>query len=56
MSDHVRVRKDGRPLYFDHPVTGEDMINYLSADEEKALRATLCGKSQDADDESIWDA
>ncbi|MFJ6427534.1 hypothetical protein [Microbacterium maritypicum] len=55
MSDRVRVRKDGRPLYFDHPVTGEDMIDYLSPDEERALRATLCETSQDPADESIGD-
>lgn len=56
MSDEARVRKDGRPLYFDHPVTAEDEIEYLTADEEKALRATLCEKSDEPDDESIWDA
>lgn len=26
MSDEVRVRKDGRPLYFDHPVRPEEFI------------------------------
>lgn len=55
MSEETRVRKDGRPLYFDHPLTGEDMVEYLSADEVKALRATLCQKSSEPDDESIWD-
>lgn len=55
MSGEIRVRKDGRPLYFDHPVTAEDEIEYLTAYEEKARRATLCRASWEPDDESIWD-
>ena len=55
MSDGARVRKDGRQLYFDHPVTAEDEIEILSADEEKSLRATLCRASREPDEESNWD-
>lgn len=29
MSDEARVRKDGRPLVTEHPVTAEDYIGYL---------------------------
>lgn len=56
MSGESRARKDGRQLYFDHPITAEDEIEILTADEEKALRATMCRASREPDDESIWDA
>lgn len=28
MSDEVRVRKDGRPLVTEHPVTARDRVSY----------------------------
>lgn len=46
------MRKDGRPLVWDHPVTAEDEVEYLSADEEWELRGTLC-KGAD-DDAEAW--
>lgn len=52
----MSVRKDGRPLYFDHPLTWQDMVEYLPRGEERALRATLCEKSDESDDESVWEA
>lgn len=55
MSGEVPVRKDGRPLYFDHPVTAEDEIEYLFADEEKVLRATLCKPSTDEAEAWMFD-
>lgn len=49
------TRKDGRPLVWDHPVTAEDEIEYLPADEERALRATACKPSRDRDEAWMYD-
>lgn len=49
------TRKDGRPLVWEHPVTAEDEIEYLSADDERALRATLCKPSRDVGEAWMYD-
>lgn len=49
------TRKDGRPLVWDHPVTAEDEIEYLSAEEERVLRGTACKSSRDTDEAWMYD-
>lgn len=48
----MNERKDGRPLVWDHPVTAEDEIEYLSADDERDLRGTVCKRSKE--DVEAW--
>lgn len=50
------TRKDGRPLVWDHPVTAEDEIEYLTREEERAVRGTLCAPIRDTGEAWMFDA
>lgn len=44
MSDEVRVRKDGRPLVTEHPVTAMDEIEYLGhVPSPERVNGIACG-------------
>lgn len=47
-------RKDGRELVTEHPVTGMDMIDYVT-DVEIPEGATACYRSREPDDFDIGD-